>query len=472
MELVQAIRRCLASHVRPGEDILVGVSGGPDSCALLHALAGLREAHRVGLRALHVHHGIRGEEADADAAFVTDLCAHLNVPCLVRQCDALGAARRLHVSKQEAARALRMELLWEAAEATGSRWIALGHTLDDHVETVLMNILRGTGLEGLAGIAEVEAPFIRPLRSVRRRDTIAYCREHGINYRVDTSNASFAYLRNRVRSELLPMLEAYYNPAVVTNLDRLSRLAGEESAYLNTLAREALEAAAGRCEPAEVCVPARALTSAPAALRRRMIREAIRSVRGNLHGVEWRHIEQVVQALERPDRRRPWALTLPEASVAVRLCGQMLQVERVDAPAEAARRRWSVTVPGVTEIPELGITLLARYAAGGELPESSGGNTAFVNADVLAPPLTVRTRRPGDRIRPLGLGGTKKVQDVLVDAKIPRRVRDRIPIIEDDLGILWIVGCTLDERARVTPHTRRVLVLEVQGPLREDMGAR
>ncbi|MGC8666495.1 MAG: tRNA lysidine(34) synthetase TilS [Chthonomonadales bacterium] len=463
MELVEAVRSCIAAHVRPGENILVGVSGGPDSCALVHALATVQSVCGVGIRAAHVHHSMRGAEADADAAFVEDFCARLNVPCEVRRCDAAGAARRMHASAQEAARTLRLHLLRDAATAARASWIALGHTLDDHLETVLMNILRGTGIEGLAGIRTVDAPFIRPLRAVRRQDTVAYCKRHGIAFREDASNASFRYLRNRVRSELLPMLAAYYNPAVAESIERLSRLAAEESAYLDAQARKALEAATVNAEPGRLVLAQSALASSPAAVRRRMIREAIRVVRGNLHGVEYRHIEQVSRAVEEVGAAGSRAWTLPAGSTTVRVCGATLVVERCAPPSDAARRWWELALPGHTPVPELGITVQARYATVAEEPVGQSAARAVLNAGDLALPLKVRTRRPGDRMRPLGLGGSKKVQDLMVDAKIPRKDRDKIPIIVDDRGILWVVGCALDERARVTSGSAGAVVVEVRG---------
>lgn len=461
MDLVEAVRKCVAPHVPSGDRILVGVSGGPDSCALLHALAGLRSSTGVHVSAAHVHHGMRGADADADAAFVEELCARLDVPCVVRRCDAAGAARRMHVSRQEAARLLRMELLREAAASCGASWIAFGHTLDDHVETVLMNILRGTGVDGLAGIAEVDAPFIRPLRVVRRSDTIGYCTEHGIEFRMDATNASFAYLRNRVRSELLPMLAAYYNPAVVENLERLSRLASEESAFLDALARDQVEKAAVHSEAGGLILRASSLAGVPAAMRRRMIREGIRLVHGHLYGVEYRHIDRISRAVEEPWGLKGFVLTLPGGAAAVRICGDAVEIQGVPAPVEVCRRSWELALPGDTPIPELGIRVTARYAQADEAWVHKDARTAVLHAAALAPPLKVRTRLPGDRLRPMGLGGTKKVQDLMVDAKIPRRDRARIPIIEDEAGILWVVGCALDERARVPAEAARVVVLHV-----------
>lgn len=464
--LLSSVRDFLARSgaIPSGSTVLVAVSGGQDSCALLHALAALREEFCLRLHAAHLHHGFRGAEADADAAFVRDFAASLGVPCTIERQDVPDMARRLHLSAQQAARRARHRFLERVAGEVGAERIALGHTRDDRVETILLNILRGTGLEGLRGLLPVSGRRVRPLLSVPRTETQAYCRQHGIAYREDPSNRSLRYRRNRVRAELLPLLESYYNPKVRDSLLRLAHLAAEEVVYLEQEARAAYARARLREAPEQVALSAPMLAELPVALRRRVVRVAIGIVQGHLEDIEFATVERALAGLEKAvQRRRRFQFSLPPGNMYVSVDADCLTVFRLPPPVAARFLEYPLPLPGQVATPEWGVVFQAAYAETPAcLPSVRDARRACLNAETVQPPLVIRTWQPGDRLQPLGMSGTRKLQDLFTDRKVPKDTRSRVPLIADAAGILWVVGHAVSERARVQPETRRVVEIAVR----------
>ncbi len=447
--------------IPPGSRVLVAVSGGPDSSALLHVLASLAGPLSFSVHAGHFNHGFRGAEAEADEAASAALAASLGVPFASEHGDVPAIARRLHLSKQEAARRERWKFLEQTAERVGAERIATGHTRDDQVETVLLNILRGTGTEGLRGLTPRAGNRIRPLLEVSREETQAYCRRHEIEYRTDSSNASLTYRRNRVRTELLPELETYYNPSVRDALLRLSSIASDEVDYLQDEAERALEAVSLNVLPEAVVLDTRRVAKLHTAIARSVVRLAVKRVRGNLDGIEFATVERVLGRLDTADDER-WTETLP-GGVRVQVGAGALTVREVRAPSCAVAGEWPLKVPGRTDAHGLGVAVCARLIQPcAEAIPTGDARAGHLSADALRFPLVVRNRRPGDRIRPLGMAGSRKIQDILVDRKTAREERDRIPVIADAEGPLWVVGHAISERARIGPATHAVLALNVE----------
>ncbi|HZO89597.1 MAG TPA: tRNA lysidine(34) synthetase TilS [Chthonomonadaceae bacterium] len=443
----------------PGQTVVVGVSGGPDSTALLHALAGLRQEWKLTLVAAHFNHGFRGVESEADAEYVAALCARLEVPCRIERADVPAARRRLHLSAQEAARSLRHAFLRRVAGEEGAERIALAHTRDDRIETVLLNLLRGTGLEGLSGFPPVHFPLVRPLYDVSRAQVEAYCAAHVLHPRRDSSNVNLDYRRNRIRTELLPYLAAYYNEKVDHAILRMADLAAADNEVLEGLAAEAFARVACAQTETQVTLDAALLRAQPIALQRRVLRQAIARVRGHLQHIG---LETLDRALEAVAQGRKWQVTLPAAEVgAVRLCCDeaAVQVVRAAAPAIPLPWRCDLAVPGRTELPQAGMAVEAWLCRTGAEAASLAAQTGalvgagrgpllalFYRSDV-ALPLVARSWQPGDRMRPRGLGGSKKLQDLFTDRKIPAAQRAQMPVIVDAEGrILTVLGLALDEQ--------------------------
>lgn len=435
-----------------GARVLVGCSGGPDSTALLHALAGLREALRIDLVAAHVDHCLRGAQSEEDAAFVATLAGSLHVPLETARIDVAAIRRRRHVTIQVAAREARHAFLRAAAAGVGADRIALAHTRDDRVETILLNLLRGCGVDGLAGFPPKRLPIVRPLHDIGRAEVEAYCAAHSLSPRLDASNLDLHYARNRVRAELLPLLRAYYNSNVDAALVRLGDLAAADSEALEEAAAEALAACAVPAGGEAVIVSAADMQILPVAIQRRLLRLAIARVRGSLDDVDYHAIEAMRSALL---LAQDAAFDLPAASregVRVHVHGGVLAVAPAIRPACRVPWQLNVVVPGITAVPRAGIVLetavraqsRSRQTLGGGSPAAGGpprgANRLSFDLNAVRLPLLVRSRRSGDRIRLVA--GSKKLQDLFVDAKVPAARRDDLPVLVDAEGTVLAVPGT------------------------------
>lgn len=284
-----------------GDRVLVGLSAGPDSSALAHALTLLAPRLKLDVEAAHVHHGIRGESADRDAEAARALAGRLGIPFVLHCTDAPGYARAHGLSLESAARAVRLAALERIAQERRCRRVALGHTADDQAETVMMWVIRGTGPGGLAGIRPVRGVFVRPLIDVWRRDVLAYCEAAGLEPVEDESNRSTRFLRNRIRLELLPYLESRFRPGVREALVRLARVALDEQAFMQARADEAWEQAAARSAPGSVELSVKALAALHPALARRVLVRAFEEVSGGHRGeLGLVHVEALLDAVRRP----------------------------------------------------------------------------------------------------------------------------------------------------------------------------
>jgi tRNA(Ile)-lysidine synthase len=470
----QALERRVLRYVREqrllgGEErVVVGVSGGADSTALLLILARLAPRLGMELRAAHFDHRLRGKAAARrEREFLARLADSLGVPLLTGEGDVRAHARDRRLGLEEAARELRYAFLARAARENGARSVAVGHTADDQVETVLMHILRGSGLTGLAGMLP-RSPWpvaaddsdglslLRPLLTVRRQETEAYCREMGWQPLEDSTNRSPRYRRNRLRHRLLPLLREY-NPRLDDALLRLASAVALERQALAETAAEKL-AALGSSEGGAARLSLSGLRSLPAGLRLQVLRLAAGQVLGNVQDIGTRHLRAMADAADktagtRLDLPRRLGLRVEYGSLVL----FSMDEEAVDALPDGET---ALAVPGRTAVGRWLFDASVESPAESALSASDEWEVSM-NVDALIGDLRVRRRRRGDRFRPLGLAGEKKLQDLLVDAKVPRDRRDAVPVVCDAHGIVWVAGQRLAERVRVTASTRRVLRLRV-----------
>ena len=443
------------SMTAPGETVLVAVSGGPDSVALVHALWSVREELGITLYVAHLNHSFRGEESDNDAKFVWSLASSLSIPCVIEKVDVPRMRQMLRLSAESAARLVRYEFLENTAEKIGAARIALGHTADDQVETVLMNIIRGSGTDGLAGMPPVRGKIIRPLLGVRRTDVASYLQEQGLSARIDETNLLPHFTRNRIRLRLLPMLREY-NPGIDTVILQLAELARADSAYMNAEASKVFKRLTIACDTGAVTLDRGELLGLDLAIRRRVVREAVKSVRSDLSDLGFRHVEDLLGLLATGGDFR---YELP--------AGVFVECERGSIVFRSERQpdvpiiyKYEIAVPGETPIGEAGVLIKAEVIESHLEPVRSPDDTEVIlDLDKVKGTLVARNWQPGDRIQPLGMKGSKKLQDVFTDRKIPRRVRHRIPVIQDGERILWVVGVIISDVAKVTDSTQRCLRL-------------
>lgn len=437
-----------------GDAVVAAVSGGADSVAMLYALWALRDELGISLIVAHLNHGIRGRDADRDAEFVEHLAFRLGLPSVIEKVDMPHLQKEMRMGMEEAAREVRYEFLEQVVDNSMANRVAVAHTADDQAETVLLNIIRGAGPDGLAGMQPVREKIIRPLIEVFRKDVEAYLRENGIEWRSDATNFEMEHTRNRVRLQLIPLLEKEFNPRVRESLLTLSRLVRDESEVVREAARRVFDEAAGYIGPEVVVLDADRLRASPVAVERRCLRMAVEIVKGDLRDVDYAQIERIVEKLRRNEK---FHLTLPSGRVYAKLAHCELRIfKRTQVPAVEVVRE--VVIPGRTEVLELDVLIETRFVASHTRPESS--LQAVIDSTSLKGSLVVRTWRRGDRIVPLGMTGQKKLQDVFTDKKVPRGERRRVPVLADDEKVVWVVGAAVSESVKVTDETWAALWIE------------
>lgn len=469
--------RMLAS----GDKLVVAVSGGADSVCLLHLLFKLRNKLKIDLHAAHLNHLLRGDEADEDACYVVRLAERLDIPVTAGRRDVREYQSRQRLSLEEAAREARYAFLHEVAVSTGAGQVAIGHTSDDHIETILLHLIRGTGTRGLTGLRPVvqrrnsgkNLTIIRPLLTISRQETADYCREEQLNPRLDTSNLSLSPLRNRVRLQLLPLLQSY-NPQVTEALLRTASTSADDLAYLEEQASR-LRRRIVKKQGDTVILDREPFLKLPEALKRHLLRLVTGELMGSLKDIEARHIEDMMAALARPAGKR---IDLPRGLVFSNEYDRYLLGTDPGALSPfpiLSKENIPLKIPGETHF--TGWRLTATIAGNEEavFQEKTGGTfsslpgngkvsaesglTACFDLDKTGRQLSLRHRQSGDRFRPLGMGHSKKLGEFMIDARIPLAWRERVPVICSTEHIMWVVGYRIDDRVKVSSNTRKILSL-------------
>jgi tRNA(Ile)-lysidine synthase len=478
------------------ELVVVGVSGGADSVCLLHVLAKWRRRLGIRLHIAHLDHQIRGAESQADAQYVFNLAGLLGIPVTIDRQDIAAYRTERKCSLEEAARELRYAFFARVARKVGAHRIAIGHTSDDQVETILMHILRGTGITGLCGLApcsplvystqgislSAEAPSvakrqpgnllaIRPLLDITREETASYCQNHQLDPRVDSSNLSPSFFRNRLRLHLLPLLRQY-NPSIDQALIRLADIAKEDNAFIEQQASGLWDEVA-RQENNAIYLDKRQMAGLPIALQRHLLRVAVTKLAGDVRDIEASHIEAARSLLNKPASKRsalPHGLICHGGYDDLVIASTARQCQLPPCPFPPLPDELHLKVPGKTASSGWNVLASIVREQVAFLPSRGGRRTsektyqrnlvAHFDLQKTGMNLRVRKRRPGDRFRPLGMNMPKKIHEFMVDAKIPRSWRGRIPIVCSPEQIIWVVGWRIDDRVKLTEASKEILRLE------------
>lgn len=495
---VQQMHRFILQHtmIENGETVLVAVSGGADSLALLYGLHALRTQLNCRFHVAHLNHCLRAD-ADADAEFVRQHAARLELPFTGRTVELPRLIKQWKLSVEAAGRKARYQFYENVAKEIGATKVALGHHKDDTAETVLMNLLRGAGTTGLKGLAPIRAGqshlgnpqvtplIIRPLVGFTRQEIEAFLASMRLVPRQDSTNTDKRYLRNRIRHELVPLLERNYNPNIKTGLCRTAEVLGAESEYLDTVVRAAFEACRLRQRRKKSgalglrpTVPVNRETEVDGfsptasvhlvldrgvflqyhiALQRRILRHSISNMLGQVSDFYFAHYQAILNLITED---APNAVLTLQNGLQFRRAYQQLIFER--KLVEIGDFAYPLVVPGKTFISALNAEITANL--GDILPDDGipfpdGMFEAVFAYDAIALPMTVRNRRQGDLFQPYGMQGTKKIKDFLIDAKVPRYERNSIPMLVHGDEILWLIGYTTNERFKIQPQTRRYLHL-------------
>ena len=474
-------RRLLA----PRERVLVGVSGGPDSVALLDALAALAPEFGWRLHMAHFNHRLRGAESDGDEVFVRELAASYDLPFSTGGGDVRTFAMKAKLSIEDAARRLRHGFFQDTARALGLEKLALGHNADDQVETLLQRLLRGAGTRGLAAIHAsnrlANVVVVRPLLDAWKTEILAYVRQRDLKFREDASNRDTRFQRNKIRHELIPALERDYNPSLKLLLHQTAEILAAEDEWMEAEAARVFEGGGKRSGHAPLRI-GRLMREHIAVQRRAIYRWLLDNGVGG--AVDFATVETLRRMAA---SGQPGRLALTEKTC-VSWSEDRLELEKAKGGKGKAEREgrkaedegaatWRVNLPGVTEIPDLGVVVEVELATGDRVPKVGGvanpksnpesvrggirnptSLEEWLDADVVGGTLAVRTRRPGDRFRPIGMTAAKKLQDIFVDLKIPVLQRRRTPLLVAGNGeICWIAGYRIGEKFKITAATARAL---------------
>ncbi len=459
MTVPEDVRDFLTRNSVEDESVLVAVSGGIDSIVLLVVLSELESDFNLELSVAHLDHGLRGESSAEDAEFVRSRARELGYEARVDRRPVKPLAEEENLSLEEAARSVRYDFLRETAEKRGQRLIALGHNKNDQAETILMHLLRGTGLRGLGGMKERSGPYIRPLLRTSRESIEDYARGKGLNYRVDETNTDTDFTRNRIRHRLLPKLKEEFNPRVVEVLVRLGRHAREAQSFIDGEVEAAAEELRVPEEEKGNCFRRDEFLELHPCLQKKTIRKFIEETKGDFQDLTAAHVDEVLRKLNRePARTR---LDLP--GITFILTREQACFAR--KPPEGGTENFEYPLgPGeCLELEEADLEISLEVGPVSEAPGredfAAESLTEVVDWRKVERPIRVRNRRSGDRFVPLGMSGEKKLKDFFIDAKVPFDDRDRIPLICDGRGIIWVVGHRIDDRYRLEESTTEVLIM-------------
>jgi tRNA(Ile)-lysidine synthase len=473
--LLSKIKQTASKHrmLSPGDRVVVAVSGGPDSVCLLRALLSLAPEYGLKLHIAHLDHRFRGSESAAEAAFVAELAKQLGISSTVESRDVPTYCAERGLSAQAGAREVRYRFLRQVADAAGANRIALGHTANDQAETLLMRLIRGAGAAGLSAIPPVRDCIIRPLIDVTREEIMTYLKENGQDFVTDPSNLKPIYTRNRVRQEVLPVLERF-NPRVVEALASAAEVLRDEDAAMEALLAPFM-AGAVQQEAGAVRIDRAMFNGLLPALRRRVLRNALSLACGS--GTTDLSSVQSGEALGfMADAQTGRTMELPGGLALTREYDSFIVRHFEDVEDFSV----SLAVPGRTSLPGPGLKVEVRVRDAVTLPgapSSSGGTDgggqaefyenylwqAQFDYDKIALPLYLRNRRAGDSFSPAGMNGLrKKLQDYFVDKKVPRSGRAHVPLLATEQDLVWVIGMRTDGRFLPGPGTKKLLVVTVR----------
>lgn len=451
----------------PGDKVIVCVSGGPDSVALLHSLNQIKDDYQIQLYVAHVNHLLRGEEAFADAQFVNDLAHGMGIQCRIQEEDVGRYARLNGFSEEQAGREKRYAFFEKLRIEIGATKIALGHNLNDQAETVLQHLIRGGGLKGLGGMEPVRQNYIiRPLISTLRQEIQAYLEKNNLPYRVDKTNLESIYFRNQIRMELLPFLQKQYNPNMISLLAQTADILRQDEAYLEQNVEEAAETIILLKNNDTLKIDLKLFNKLHIAVKRRLIRKAIKLLTGGLKEVTFNHVDAILNlsCKEQGFKR----LSLPQ-NICVEKQYHVLWI-RINVPKQseggsAITCLTLLNVPGRTEISFAHAFIEAKIIKRQEfniLRVNKNTNTVYIDYEKVNERLAIRFRQPGDRFQPLGMKGTKKLKNFFIDCKIPQKTRDDIPLLVCGEDIVWVVGYQINASYQITSETEKILQLQIE----------
>ncbi|MEK6576800.1 MAG: tRNA lysidine(34) synthetase TilS [Nitrospirota bacterium] len=457
------------SLISVGDRVVVALSGGPDSMAMLHILIGLYQDLDITLHIAHLDHQFRGLQSQKDSEFIRSYADRLCLPATIESIDVPSFARKNRLSAQAAAREIRYKFLFKVAREVGGTKIALGHTSNDQAETVLARLLRGAGSRGLSGIPVYgRGMIIRPLLSVSRAEIIDYLNQSNIPFLNDPTNEKPIYLRNRIRHELLPLLAERYSPGIYAILNREAEILCRENEFLSQYSSGILDDIISDHGEWGLELDLGLFSVLHIAVKRRVIFEAVRRVKGAIDNISFVQIEKTLRMAD--NGRTGAVITFPGRvrirrgynRIIVSLGGDLVPSARQSASCIGEEWNLVLPVPGRVSLKPSLLEIEASIMEGPCIYSGGDGKGASFDLKMFSSPLTIRNRRRGDILYPLGMGGKKKkLHDIFIDMKIPFEERRGIPLLVSPEGILWVMGVRQDDRFKVRDGTKRTLLVKI-----------
>jgi tRNA(Ile)-lysidine synthase len=446
-----------------GIHIVAGISGGADSVCLLRVLLALKEKYSLSITAVHVNHMLRGDESDEDEKFTVGLCESFNVPVRVFHENIREISRITGISVEDAGRQSRYARMEQVLRDTGANVVAVAHNFEDQAETIMLNILRGCGLEGLTGMEWKSGHIIRPLLGTRRDRILDYLNAIGQDFRSDSSNLSDEYARNRVRNVIFPMLKEQFDADPAVMLNRLRGLARRDDSFLEGISSQEFARAHSLEGDGSIALDASLVASLHGAVASRVVRMAWEKLTGSRKRLENVHVDNMLGLMSGSATGK--GITLPGGIAARMSYGKLIIGAK---PERLKQYSYPAAVPGITTVPEAGGSLVARLMNRDEIIKEYKGKTCFgerSNTQIfdylkINCGINIRNRRDGDRIRPLGSPGGRKLKEFFIDRKIRSDRRDSIPLVASGKNVLWVIGHRTSEDARPDESTETYLVLE------------
>lgn len=440
--------------IKENDRILVGVSGGVDSVVLLDILVKLRSVYNLTIFVAHLNHGLRGRAADEDEAFVVSLAEKYNARVYTKKEDMLAYAELNKISSEEAGRVLRYAFFEEIMQKENIQKIAIAHNKNDQAETILMRIMRGTGLDGMVGIKPVNGSVIRPLLFCSRAEIEAFEYAEKLNHREDDTNKENIYTRNTIRNQLIPQLENLYNPNLVEGLSRMGQLLADDLEIIENQLKEILQKIAFQRQGKMVSFNRRVFLDLSLGLKRRVLRHAIHSIQGDLANIEEKHIHNMIQLISQGKTGKEIHLTNGW------IAKNNYDFFEISQPSEKyANYEFELEIGKKQSFGTFEIETFVEDKIKIDF-YTKDIFLKFFDYDRIKSSLKVRNRRPGDRIVPLGMKGSKKIKDLFIDEKVASDKRSQIPLIVCGDEIVWVVGYRIGDRFKVSEQTKRVLVVK------------
>ncbi|MFQ3549365.1 MAG: tRNA lysidine(34) synthetase TilS, partial [Armatimonadota bacterium] len=436
--------------INKNSKILVAYSGGPDSSALLHSLISKKNEFDIEIVCAHLNHNIRGKESDDDEAFVIEQCGIYGIEIITESIDVPKLKSEQKGSLEEIARNVRKKFLEKTAKRINADYIATGHNADDRIETLLFNLLRGTGITGLASIKPRNGIYIRPLINTYRADIEKYIEENNIAYRIDSTNASNDYTRNLIRNDLIPKLINDYNPQLKSALTRLANISNELDFFIELQSSLCIN---------NLCfqdgLDARRLSQLPQAISSKIIRTEIERVKDNTQVISFNHIQEIVDLL---CIENDFKISLPSENLYAICKNNIFKINKELDNKNSISFQTPLLLSGETNINSVGVKIISEYVDNPDYRKSDE-YTAYIDMNKINGNLTITSKKDGDRFVPLGMKESKKLQDVFVDKKIKEKNRHRIAILRDDEKIVWVAGVGISDEVKLDSNSDKILKL-------------